>query len=464
MSLGCGQTSTVVASMSTPSANGIAQLLTPPDGATNVDPSVPVQFSWTSVPTAQAYYLYVGTTPGAKDVVNTGEIQVTSWSARMSPLTMYYVRLWTKLNGSWYYHDTTFSTNTGIARLLTPPNGATGVSQFQQFTWNQVADALSYWLIISPTNYDTVDMYNDEFVQSVSSRYVWGLLPNTYYYVTLCTQKVSGQACSNSNFTTGPAGSLPDRQVFYQTVQNLTSQVRLMTQGMSNQATPGTLLYQEMLDHGQDPNSVNCADYTIALLDLMSQNRILGRWRNLSLDGVDTHVIAEYWDPFNTRWEVADATFGLVYFDPHSQLGQGAEDLNARLLAGQLSLITPLFVTNNGSAYMTNYKLDPITLFNNPYPFGHIEDSSLILNYVPNSPLPFLNSSSLDEQGTYGIYVFQFANQADSITINSCGMPGTVTPENTYGWAPGVLLCTGWQVTSQVPPGMNMYTFKRIMF
>jgi hypothetical protein len=184
----------------------------------------------------------------------------------------------------------------------------------------------------------------------------------------------------------------------------------------------------------------------------------------LSRDGVETHAITEYWDPFNANWAVADPTFGLVYFDAESQLGQGAEDLNSLLLAGNLSAITPLFVTNNGSAYMTNYYMDPITLFNNPYPFGDSDAVTLFNNYVPNSPLPFLNPSSLGVEGTWGIYVFQFANQTDSITINNAGELVTLSPQNSEGWVTTIILLNGWYVTSPVPPGMNMYTFKRVMF
>ena len=356
------------------------------------------------------------------------------------------------------------STDPGVGRLTVPADGATGVSQFEKFTWNQVPDASVYLLIISPTNYDTWDMYNESFVQSVSSRYVWGLLPNTYYYAELCAQKASGWVCSTSNFTTGPAAPPPERQAFYQKVQGLTSQVRLMTQGMTSQATSGTPLYQEMLDHGQDPSHVNCTYYAYTLLDLMTASQVQSRYRMLSLDGVETHAITEYWDPFNANWAVADPTFGLVYFDAESQLGQGAEDVGALLRAGNLSAIAPQFVTNNGSAYMTNYYMDPITLFNNPYPYGDSDAVTLFNNYVANSPLPFLNPSSLAVEGTWGIYVFQFANQTDSITINNAGELVTLTPENSEGWVTTIILFNGWYVTSPVPPGMNMYTFKRVMF
>jgi hypothetical protein len=448
------------------STTPVAYLLTPSNGAAGVDPTQPITFSWTSVPQVIWYQVYIGTTPGANDVYNSWGVTSISltvnvnWQANFT----YYVRLFTDVGGVWRHSDTTFSTGNGIARLLSPRNGATGVSQFQQFTWNTVPNAVAYSLIVSPTGFGVRDMFSDTWTPTVSSRYVWGLLPNTYYYADMCMQTSSGWFCSQSTFTTGPAPQLPDRQTFYSMVQNLTSQVRLMTQGMTNHATPGTPLYQEMLDHGKDPNNVTCGYYTLTLLDQMTPSQILGRYRQISVDGVDGHVIAEYWDPFNNKWQVADATFGLDYFDPGAQIGQGAEEIQSLLLAGDLADIDFLWVTNNGSSYMQHYYLDPVTLYNNVYPWGAINSSPLVLSWVPNPPQPFLNTSSLGAQGTHDIYIFNFANQTDSLTINNAGTVVTIRPGNTEGWAYAIILWDGWYVTSQVPPGMNMYTFKRIMF
>jgi hypothetical protein len=57
----------------------VATLIAPVNGATNVDVTQPIQ--WTTVPHAQAYYLYVGTAVGANDLVNSREIQLTSFPA-----------------------------------------------------------------------------------------------------------------------------------------------------------------------------------------------------------------------------------------------------------------------------------------------------------------------------------------------------------------------------------------------
>jgi hypothetical protein len=437
-------------------------LTAPANGAT-VSPQT--QFSWASAPGATGYTLWVGTSPNSYNALYYNTATATSTSASLLLETTYYTTLFTSTSAGYTYTTSTFKTGTVVPSLQSPANGATGVSQFQLFTWNQVPNAQLYVLLVSPTNYQTWDMYASDLAPSVTSRYVWSLEPNTYYYATLCAQTASGTVCSNSNFTTGPAEPLPNRQAFYSTVQSLTSQVRLMTQGLGGVASPGTPLYQNALDHNQNPNGVDCGTFASTLADQMTQNDILVRVRQVTLNGADGHVTTEYWDPFNDKWQIADATFGLVYFDPNSQVGQGAEDVNALLLSGNLSAITPLWVTNNGSTYMNDYYLDQITYYNNVYPFGANESDQLVYNYVPNSPVPFLNPVSLgDAQGTDGAYVFQFAQQTDQITINNAGTIITVTPKNTSGWAATVGLYAGWYITSQVPPQMNIYAFKRVLF
>src|SRR5512135_1131297 len=85
-----------------------ATLTYPIAGAVNADLTLP--FQWTSVPNVQAYYLYVGTAIGAKDLVNTGEILQTSYLASSLPLGQtLYARLWTKVAGAWQYTDSTFT-------------------------------------------------------------------------------------------------------------------------------------------------------------------------------------------------------------------------------------------------------------------------------------------------------------------------------------------------------------------
>ena len=58
--------------------------------------------TWTAISNAEAYALYVGTQPGAKDLVNSGDVQGTSYLATNLPAgRTLYVSLWTKANGVW---------------------------------------------------------------------------------------------------------------------------------------------------------------------------------------------------------------------------------------------------------------------------------------------------------------------------------------------------------------------------
>ena len=61
------------------------------------------------MPNVQAYYLYVGTTAGAKYLVNTGEMLQTAYRATLPGGQLVYARLWTKVNGVWRYTDSSFT-------------------------------------------------------------------------------------------------------------------------------------------------------------------------------------------------------------------------------------------------------------------------------------------------------------------------------------------------------------------
>ena len=58
----------------------------------------------------QVYYVYVGTTPGAKDLLDSAEITTSSLPATRLPANqLLYLRLWTKIGGVWRYSDSAFT-------------------------------------------------------------------------------------------------------------------------------------------------------------------------------------------------------------------------------------------------------------------------------------------------------------------------------------------------------------------
>jgi len=134
-----------------------AQLLTPSPAAPS-DPST--LFTWTAVRDAQAYYLYVGTKPGLKDIVDSRETLATSRRVDGLPEgRIVYVRLWTKTKGVWRYNDYELTIAAALtARLLTPSAGAPA-DPTTPFTWTAVSDAQAYYLYVGtkPGLKDIVD-------------------------------------------------------------------------------------------------------------------------------------------------------------------------------------------------------------------------------------------------------------------------------------------------------------------
>jgi hypothetical protein len=180
----------------------LAQLSFPINGASGVSPVNPV-FAWTSVSDGQAYYIYVGTSVGAKDVLNSGAIGTTSYAGPvLNSETTYYVRLFTEIGGAWsYFVDSTFTTAAGTAFVTFPGNGATNVDPYLTMTWNAVTGAQSYSVSIGTTPGGS-NVYQSGPV-TVTSLLIPGLQSNSTYYVTLVTTSSGGSGSSSISFTTG---------------------------------------------------------------------------------------------------------------------------------------------------------------------------------------------------------------------------------------------------------------------
>jgi hypothetical protein len=126
-----------------------AKITSPADGAINANLLLPI--TWTTVPNAQAYYLYVGTTSGAKDIVNTGEIHRTYENAALPSGQTLYARLHTQVNNIWHYTEISFSGSSANVTLTYPASGATHVDLTQPMQWTSVPDAEAYYLYLGTT-------------------------------------------------------------------------------------------------------------------------------------------------------------------------------------------------------------------------------------------------------------------------------------------------------------------------
>ena len=123
-----------------------AQFIYPLNGMGSV--TTANDFRWTAVTGATAYYLYVGTSPGARDVVDTGETASTTWHVpSLPPATTLYARIWTKLAGVLRFEEISFQTSAG-ADFIFPRDGDINIALPQLFRWTAAPGALAYYLYI----------------------------------------------------------------------------------------------------------------------------------------------------------------------------------------------------------------------------------------------------------------------------------------------------------------------------
>ena len=122
------------------------------------DTSAYETFVWTGVTDAQSYYLYVGTSPGAKDIVDTGETKATSFQVNgLEPGKTLYARVYTLLKGVWEVDSVTFTTS--LSARFTKPMAGDGSDLGQGIAWTTILGADSYLLNVGsePGSKDLLD-------------------------------------------------------------------------------------------------------------------------------------------------------------------------------------------------------------------------------------------------------------------------------------------------------------------
>jgi hypothetical protein len=137
--------------LTAPSSDPSATMTYPADGATAIDQSQAA--TWTAVTSVQAYYLYVGTTPGARNIIDSHETLLTRFPiAGLLPAgSTLYARLWTKVGGAWRYRDSTFTASPLVPQFVYPTDGAVGVNPSTPFAWAPPANSTAHQLVVGTT-------------------------------------------------------------------------------------------------------------------------------------------------------------------------------------------------------------------------------------------------------------------------------------------------------------------------
>lgn len=437
-----------VAHMTSPGNQGLA------------DPFAP--FTWTTVLDADAYYLIVGSTLGARDIYDSGSFNRNSTIVpNLVSGNTYFARLYTHRLDVWRFVDTTFLTGKGIGILQTPRDGAT-ISPFDTFSWSVPDGGADAYLLKIGTSPSTADVFYSGPLQQTSIP-VAGLDFGKTYYATLLTLKANIWRQSASSFTTLAQTSAPNldqlRSAFYANVWQTTAAVRAMADANTNVAIPGTLLDSLLKQNGL--SLASCFQYAQVLRDQLRLIGINARLRGITLTGTsfESHTPMEYYDPFNQKWSVADPTFGIVYFDDSKQTGQSVEEIQSLVAANDFADVKIVYVTPLADSVLRHYYIDPLTLYLNVIP-----PDQNVLTAMQHSPFQFLQEVPLDGiVAQAGLYLLEFGDATEEAQVTFGDAPLALTPVDNTLFSKAFPSPNGWTLDS-APRDLKAYIFIRPVF
>ena len=254
----------------------------PTQGAQNVNIAVP--FQWSAAPGAQAYYLYVGTAPGAKDLVDTGELTTTSFrAATLPPNRTLYARLYTKVSGVWTAAKDVAFTASSAANFFNPNNGQTTPLPF--FRWSGVTGAQAYYLYVG-TSFRSANLINSGEIPTLYYQSS-GLPTSSMLFATIWT-KMNGAWTPRDLTFTIPAAALTSP-----------------SQG-SNVSSSTTFMWTSVLNAQAYYLYVGTAKMTKNLVDT---GEISGTSYNVSGLPTGTTLYATLWTKINGVWVANEITF-----------------------------------------------------------------------------------------------------------------------------------------------------------
>ncbi|HVU16352.1 MAG TPA: hypothetical protein VHD32_05485 [Candidatus Didemnitutus sp.] len=385
----------------------MAVLTIPVDGQTAVDTNAVL--AWTPVAGAEGYYLYLGSSPGASDLLDTREMDPSTLSYTSLGLpsgTNVYATLWTKQDGTWWPLTSSFRTQDAPATpavqatqpaMVYPADGSVGIDGGKLFTWNDLGPSSKYWLWVG-TSPSTDDVFSSGSLD-VPASFVPNLPVGTPLFGTLFV--LTGATWNQSaEFEFSAASNTITDDTARAAAFWATDYVRQMADDESYVAE-GSLL--RALVYPSD--RAVCFNYSEALLQILAEMKmpLSTRILNVALDpnGYDGHTLVEYLDPGQQEWELLDPTFDLTVTRTADGSWATAEDMMNATRSQQWGQIGYVFLGAGGDVYARENYLDYPLLFLNVYHLGQP-----IVPGIGPSILPYFTAISSPAYG-YGPYAIR---------------------------------------------------------
>ena len=193
------------------------QLISPADTATDV--AINTDLTWTAVSDADGYFISIGTTTGATDILNNFDITdgtITTYNppADFVENQTYFVTViaYNSVGNATSCTETSFTTKIvatvpDCTELTNPVNEATNVSISTDLTWSSVTNANGYRISIGTTLGGTDIENNTDLGNVTTYNPTSDFLENKTYYVTVISYNAVGDAkgCIETHFTTEDA-------------------------------------------------------------------------------------------------------------------------------------------------------------------------------------------------------------------------------------------------------------------
>jgi hypothetical protein len=431
-----------------------ATFLYPLDGASGVDLTQP--FHWTTTMNAQAYHLYVGTSPGDNNILDSGEVAGTSYLASCLPSRgILYARILTKVNGTWRHSDIAFTPEASIppSHIVAPVDGTTTFDTMQPFAWSEVTLARGYRLTIG-TAFGAVDLHDTGEIH-VTRRFVPNLPTGVPLFGRLQT-KISDQWYATDFAFTVRANTV-SAAIQIDSALWATNLVRTMAPG-DNRPFGWTALSKQI--ESVSRYNAACTDYAATLLHVLNEMNIqtAARYLNLSFNAtlLDAHTLVELLNLATGDWILLDPTFGLSAKRSDGEWAN-AEDVSQATLAFDWEAISYVFLSAAGDSYARGYYLDYPLLYVNVYHQGQ--------PFVPGrgpSPLPYLQVTTLPTSSSGAAYSVQ-CNGSASIEVLIDRTLRQVTCDGVDATS-GAFYASSVATPAGTQPSFQLYRLQRFVF
>ncbi len=304
-----------------------AEMTSPSPGSTLSGTTV--TFQWTNAG-ADQYWIYAGSASGEGNYVsrNAGTSTSMSVSGLPSDGSTVYVRLWTKINSTWFYNDYTYTAHTGTtqkAEMVSPTQGSTLSGTTVTFQWTNVS-AEQYWIYAGSTSGSS--NYLSQNAGTSTSMSVSGLPSNgSTVYVRLWTR--IGSTWYHNDYTYTASGGSTGVQGTWQVSENygsygsFSAEWRIVQSGSS-------LTVQATRPDGSTSSGTGTISGNNITLSYPMFGTFSGNYYEFSgtVSGNSMSGNVVYGGNINGTWNASKETSAIKVNSPKSQAGNADSNLN----------------------------------------------------------------------------------------------------------------------------------------